>query len=262
MGSSPPQTFSKTDSLKQVLMMTPTRILRRPNQSDIAEVLSQTVCVMPVFNEAQVLTHVLQEFREVFPNVLCVDDGSDDESSEIAVRLGARVVRHALNIGQGGALCTAFSLIRGEGGIKYVVTVDADGQHRPSDALAAVQLLVSSNSDVVFASRFLERDVTKIPFSKRLLLRTIVRVRQLVTGIMLTDSHNGLRAIRAEALSLLPINHFGMAHASEIVSRCVKSGLSYLEVPVRVEYTAYSRRKGQSILNSVNIALDFLWRPN
>jgi glycosyltransferase involved in cell wall biosynthesis len=207
-----------------------------------------------------VLKQVLTELRAIFPHVLCVDDGSVDGSAQVALNLGVRVIRHALNIGQGGALLTAFTVISQESQFEYVVTYDADGQHRPSDALKAVEKLVASNVDVVFASRFLEAKVSSVPLLKRTMLKGVVRFNRVITDVDLTDTHNGLRAIRTSVLSKLPISHFGMAHATEIVSQTIQSGLRYTEVPVKIEYTSYSKRKGQPLLNSINIVLDFLWR--
>lgn len=206
------------------------------------------------------LKQVLTELRAIFPHVLCVDDGSVDGSAQVALNLGVRVIRHALNIGQGGALLTAFTVISQESQFEYVVTCDADGQHRPSDALKAVEKLVASNVDVVFASRFLEAKVSSVPLLKRTMLKGVVRFNRVITDVDLTDTHNGLRAIRTSVLSKLPISHFGMAHATEIVSQTIQSGLRYTEVPVKIEYTSYSKRKGQPLLNSINIVLDFLWR--
>lgn len=224
------------------------------------ELRSSTICVVPIYNEAEVLAGVLEELTTFFPNVLCIDDGSDDESARIASMFGARVIRHAFNIGQGGALKTAFAVISKEKKFKYLVTYDADGQHQPKDALAAVEKLVISNSDVVFASRFLEGDAKQVPIMKRLLLKGVVRFNRLITDVDLTDTHNGLRAIRVSVLSRLPIKCFGMAHATEIVSQSIQSRLRYSEVPVQIRYTEYSKRKGQSMLNSINIVLDLLWR--
>jgi glycosyltransferase involved in cell wall biosynthesis len=232
-------------------------MLMERHQDDIRD---SAICVIPIYNEAQVLSKVISDLRTYLPNILCVDDGSTDGSAKIAENAGARVIRHCMNIGQGGALQTAFRILSKENKFKYVVTYDADGQHRPQDAFNVVKKLVDSRVDVVFASRFLMGDKSQIPVMKRIMLRSVVRFNQWTTDVNLTDTHNGLRAVRLSALSNFSFRHFGMAHATEFVSQTIQSNLAFTEMPVTVVYTEYSKQKGQSALNSINILLDFLWR--
>lgn len=220
----------------------------------------RTVCVVPFYNEGRVLDTVLESLTEVFENVLCIDDGSSDASATIATNRNARVIRHCLNVGQGGALATAFQVVLSERQFQYLVTFDADGQHDPVDAQRMVHALASSDHDVIFGSRFLHQRSSQIPFFKRSLLRAMVWFNRLVTDVRLTDTHNGLRAIRVSALPHLQLQHFGMAHATELVSLVLQSHLRYSELSVDVKYTEYSKSKGQSMFNSINIVLDFLWR--
>lgn len=219
-----------------------------------------TLCVVPCYNEALVLGDVLDALLEVFPNILCINDGSLDASGLIANERGIRLVTHALNIGQGGSLQTAFSIVQHEQQFAYVITFDADGQHNPLDAKRLLLKLHDSNLDIVFGSRFLNDSAQTIPWYKRLMLRSLVRINRLTTGVELSDAHNGLRAIRVSALPHLQLSHFGMAHATEIVSKTLQANLHYGEASTEIRYTEYSKKKGQSIFNSVNILFDFLWR--
>lgn len=219
-----------------------------------------TVVAIPIFNEAQILDSVLSSVLSVFPNVLCIDDGSSDGSADLVRKRGVRIISHCLNIGQGGALQTAFSIIAMEKQFKYLVTFDADGQHDPLDAKRMILDLVKSNTDVVFASRFSGKNVQGIPLIKRVMLRSVVKINRYLTDVDLTDTHNGLRAIKVSAAANLRLVHFGMAHATELVSKVLQSGLRYREISVDIAYTPYSKSKGQSVFNSVNILFDFLWR--
>jgi glycosyltransferase involved in cell wall biosynthesis len=224
------------------------------------QISEQTVCVVPMYNEAQVVGSVLDSLKMRFPHILCVDDGSTDASAEIARARGVRVITHRLNIGQGAALQTAFRIVASEAQFRYLVTFDADGQHDPDDAVRMAIKLANSSASIMFATRFHQDAKSKIPIAKQIVLRTVVRYNKFATGVNLSDTHNGLRAIRAEALPLLQINHFGMAHATEIVSRTLQGKLEYLEAPATINYTEYSMRKGQSIMNAFNILLEHLWR--
>lgn len=224
-----------------------------------AEITTKTLCIVPMYNEEAVISEVVRGLRELFPNVLCVDDGSTDNSAEIAAQAGARVIRHAVNIGQGAAIATGFAWVSTQIQFDYVITFDADGQHRPNDALALVTKLASEQIDVVFASRFLDQRSESVPLIKRIMLRFVAFVTKYLTDVQLTDAHNGLRALTVEASKKISITQNGMAHATQFVSLVLQARLTYSEMSVTVLYTPYSRSKGQSILNSVNIVLDLIW---
>jgi glycosyltransferase involved in cell wall biosynthesis len=213
--------------------------------------------VVPLYNEATVIGSVIAELHEHFSNVVCVDDGSTDGSADIAAVAGARVIRHPHNLGQGAALQTGISYARAQPTAQYLVTFDADGQHRIVDALAMLKLAHDEDASIVFGSRFLD-DRTKPGLAKKIVLKTAVAVTNLSTGLRLTDAHNGLRVLRVDAAHAVDLKQDRMAHASEIVVQLGKSGLPWREFPVEVLYTNYSKAKGQSLLNSINILVDLV----
>lgn len=214
--------------------------------------------VIPLFNEATVIASVIRDLLPVFPNVVCIDDGSRDGSGEIARAAGAHVVTHPINLGQGAALQTGFEYAL-ERGADYVVTFDADGQHRVIDAVAMLDRARDEDLAIVFGSRFLD-DRTNPGILKKIVLKTAVAVTNVTTRTKLTDAHNGLRVIRADALRMFKLRQDRMAHGTEIVVKLGKTGLPYAEHPVEVIYTDYSKAKGQSLLNSVNILVDLIIR--
>jgi glycosyltransferase involved in cell wall biosynthesis len=211
--------------------------------------------VIPVFNEAQVLQSVVESALTVFPNVVCVDDGSRDGSVEAVLRTRAHLVRHPVNLGQGAALQTGLSYARAQPGAEYFVTFDADGQHRLEDAQKMLDMARSPDVDLVLGTRFAEHAAT-VPLVKRLILRTAVLLSPAGRKLRLTDAHNGLRVLTRPVVEDLHITMNGMAHASEIVSYLGRSSWRVREVPVSIRYTDYSRSKGQSLLNGVNILFD------
>lgn len=211
--------------------------------------------VIPVFNEAQVLEQVVRQTLGVFPNVVCVDDGSGDGSVDAVLRTDAHLVRHPVNLGQGAALQTGLTYARAQPGARYFVTFDADGQHRLEDAAAMVQVARSGEADVVLGTRFGEH-AAAVPLLKRIVLRTAVLLSPAGRKLKLTDAHNGLRVLTRPVADDLRITMNGMAHASEIVSYLGRSSWRVREVPVSIRYTEYSRSKGQSLLNGVNILFD------
>ncbi|QAB16815.1 glycosyltransferase family 2 protein [Leucobacter muris] len=214
--------------------------------------------VIPLYNEAQVIGGVVRDLRSVFPNVVCIDDGSRDGSGAIAEAAGASLVTHPINLGQGAALQTGFEYAL-ERGARFVVTFDADGQHRVEDAEVMLERARAEDLAIVFGSRFLD-DRTDPGVLKKIVLKTAVWVTNLTTRTRLTDAHNGLRVIREDALRRIKLRQDRMAHGTEIVVQLGRTGLPYAEQPVEVIYSDYSKAKGQSLLNSVNILIDLIIR--
>ncbi|WP_152230412.1 glycosyltransferase family 2 protein [Georgenia ruanii] len=219
--------------------------------------LSDAWLVIPLYNEAAVIEEVIAEALQTFPHIVCVDDGSTDASAERARRAGAVVLQHAVNLGQGAALQTGIEFVVGHTPGRFVVTFDADGQHDVADAAAMVRLAQHDDLAIVFGSRFLD-DRTKPGLAKRAVLKTAVWVTNQSTGLRLTDAHNGLRVIRRDAAAEVHLHQNRMAHASEIVTQLGRTKLPWREYPVFIRYTEYSRAKGQSLLNSINILVDLL----
>ena len=219
----------------------------------------RTWVVIPLYNEADVIADVIGGLLPEFSNVICIDDGSTDGSAAIAARAGARLVQHPVNLGQGAALQTGieFALMHPE--CDYLVTFDADGQHRVEDALAMLDAARDQDAAVVFGSRFLD-DRTRPGWMKKVVLKTAVWVTNMTTGMRLTDAHNGLRVIRRDAAQKIQLKQDRMAHATEIVLEIGRTRLPWIEYPVELLYTDYSKSKGQSVLNSVNILVDLVVR--
>lgn len=215
--------------------------------------------VIPLYNEASVIGDVIAQLREEFVHVVCVDDGSSDGSARIAAEAGAMLVQHPVNLGQGAALQTGIAFALAHPQCDYIVTFDADGQHRIEDALGMLEMARAEDLAVVFGSRFLD-DRTDPGWIKKVMLKTAVWVTNLTTSLKLTDAHNGLRVIRRDAAERIDLKQDRMAHATEIVLELGRTGLPWGEYPVELLYTDYSKAKGQSVLNSVNILVDLVVR--
>lgn len=215
--------------------------------------------VIPLYNEASVIGSVITQLRQEFAHVICVDDGSSDASARIATEAGAMLVRHPVNLGQGAALQTGITYALSHSECEYIVTFDADGQHRIEDALGMLELARAEDLAIVFGSRFLD-DRTNPGWIKKVMLKTAVWVTNLTTSLKLTDAHNGLRVIRRDAAEQIDLKQDRMAHATEIVLELGRTGLPWREYPVELLYTDYSKAKGQSVLNSVNILVDLVVR--
>lgn len=225
----------------------------------IETVNNDTVLIVPVYNEAAVLHEVLVEAMTTFPRVICVDDGSTDDSAAHIRAAGAVLVQHPVNLGQGAALQTGVEYALLDPTTAYFVTFDSDGQHLVSDVERMLAILREKDVDIVFGSRFLG-GTTEIGGLKKLVLKTAVRYTNATSGVRLSDAHNGLRAFNRDVASTLRLRMSGMAHASEIVTAVGRAGFRYDEAPVTIVYSDYSKAKGQSLLNSVNILFDLIFR--
>lgn len=212
-----------------------------------------------MYNEASVVGTVIEGLRKEFPNVVCVDDGSTDGSQDAATEAGAVVVQHPVNLGQGAALQTGIEYSLQDPELDCIITFDADGQHRVEDARAMADRILSGEADVVLGSRFLD-DRTKLSPMKRVVLRTAAVQSRLATGMALTDAHNGLRAFSPKVAKGINLQQNRMAHASELIHQLAEMNPRWVEQPVEIVYTDYSKSKGQSLLNSVNIVADLFFR--
>ena len=220
----------------------------------------RSVCiVIPVFDEAEVIEQVLEKVLADFPYVVCVEDGSSDGSAEAISRTGAVLVRHPINLGQGAALQTGLSFGLLDPAVQTFVTFDADGQHQLEDVSRMLARLDREDVDIVFGSRFLDGR-TQMSRLKRVVLKLAVGYTNRTSGLRLSDAHNGLRVFNRRVAEVLDIKQNGMAHASEFVTVVAHHQFRYVEEPVHILYTDYSKAKGQPLLNSVNILFDLFFR--
>jgi polyprenyl-phospho-N-acetylgalactosaminyl synthase len=186
---------------------------------------------------------------------VCVDDGSADDTGDIALRAGAHLVRHPVNLGQGAAIQTGVEYARSRPGAEVFATFDADGQHRVNDVLAMIDRLTTDAADIVIGTRF-GPGVSRPPLLKRVVLQTAAWLSPRGRRLGLTDSNNGLRVFNKTVADRLDITMNGMSHAVEFIMLIDENRWRVAEQPVEVLYTEYSSAKGQPLLNGVNIIVD------
>lgn len=216
--------------------------------------------VVPAFNEGEVLHESIGPLLDTGYSVVVVDDGSSDDTWDVLQTLPVYSLRHPINLGQGAALQTGMTFALNHRA-DYIVHFDADGQHRAADIATLLEPLERGEADVVLGSRFLRRtDTAEVPPLRRLLLRAGVWVNAALTGVRLTDAHNGFRAFTREAAMRIKLEENGFAHASEILSQIHRQNLRYVERPTSIVYTEYSRAKGQSTWDAIKIVIDLLLR--
>lgn len=210
--------------------------------------------VIPAYNEAPTIQVVIEGFLATPCHLVVVDDGSEDDTSELVRRTRrAHLCRHVVNLGQGAALQTGIQYALDQGA-RYIVTFDADGQHGVEDVCRLLRPLVEDDYQVALGSRFVEGGRTEgLPLTRRLLLRLATAMTRLVLRMDVHDTHNGLRAFTARAGRRIAITQNRMGHAGQILKQIQVHRLRFCEVPVAIRYTDYSLAKGQSSLNALNI---------
>lgn len=219
---------------------------------------NKIVFIIPVYNESRVIYDVLSNVLSKYRYVVCVDDGSTDNSIEEIEKTGAFLLRHPINMGQGAALQTGIEFAR-QLPVEYFVTFDADGQHSLGDVKKMLQTIKSNDYDIVLGSRFLG-DTIGMKSSKKIVLKLAIGFSNFMSGMKLTDTHNGLRVFNRHVAETMKITMPDMSHASEIIELISENNYKYVESPVTIEYTEYSKSKGQSVFNAINIGFDTLLR--
>ena len=215
-----------------------------------------TWVVVPAYNEGRVIAQVIEELKAVFVNVIVVDDGSTDHTADAALAAGADLLHHLANLGQGAALQSGItlSLQRGAG---RIATFDADGQHRVADLVALLGALEDGVCEVALGSRFLAA-TKQVPPMRKAILRGAVLFTRVMTGLAITDAHNGLRAFTRRAAIEIDLRNNRMAHASELLDQIARCHLPFREVAVEVRYTDYSVGKGQRTTDALRVLFDYL----
>lgn len=214
----------------------------------------RTLVIIPAYNEESNLASIIKEVRKKAPwvDILVVDDGSNDETAEIARDLEVAVVSHALNLGIGGAVQTGFKIAK-MWNYDIAVQIDGDGQHDPAFISQLVRPIVGENVDISVGSRFLENKKADGSFMRHIGIHFFSRLTTLITGARITDCSSGFRALDRNAINLFsdeyPVD-FPDAEALIIAHR---AGLRVGEVPVK-----FRRREGGK---SSLYFWRFLWYP-
>jgi glycosyltransferase involved in cell wall biosynthesis len=217
----------------------------------------KVVAVIPAFNEEKTIFEVVSNVKKYVDEVIVVDDGSNDNTLFCAKNGGAITCSHFINRGQGAALETGKQLALSRNA-DIIVHYDADGQFLPEEIRVMVEPIINGEADVVLGTRFLK---SNIPLGKKFFLQGAILLSKFTSGLNLTDTHNGFRALSSFAAEKIIIEHNKMAHASEILDKIGRLKLRFREIPVTLKYFSGSTRKGQRLPDYFRILFDlFLGR--
>lgn len=205
--------------------------------------------LVPAYNEAEnigvVLDQMPAEVCGVRTEVLVVDDGSRDGTGDVAAEHGALVARHVTNRGGGAALRTGYRLMV-ESGAEIVVTLDADGQHLPSEMPRLVEPVLSGEVDVAHGSRVLG-SADRNTRARELGIVFFNRLVSFITRTHVTDCSNGYRAVRTTVLPQLVLRQ-EQFHTSEFMIEAIKRGVPAKEVAITVEQRLHGHSKKPAVM--------------
>lgn len=181
--------------------------------------MPRTVVAVPAHNEALTLEAVVGEVRQALPqaDVVVLDDGSTDDTSERARRLGVTVIRHPVNLGYGRAVQTALKHANTLG-YETLVTIDGDGQHDPACLPGLLETMARESYDLCIGSRYVgERGYRGAPLGRQLGMRAFSALTGVLTGRRIYDTTSGLKAMRRTVFGPLTRWHFVDFHAEALV---------------------------------------------
>jgi glycosyltransferase involved in cell wall biosynthesis len=203
----------------------------------IERTLSKKIVVcIPAYNEADRIAEIVNRCLEYATKVIVYDDGSSDNTQEVAMRAGASVIKGVNNRGYGVAIRTLFQLAKEED-VDVMITLDADGQHDPGQINKIIEPVLDQGVDLVIGSRFLNRqDSERVPKYRSFGIKTITRLTQVASYRNITDAQSGFRAYSKRAISKINLYEQGMGVSTEILMRAKEKELLIKEVPVTVEY--------------------------
>jgi hypothetical protein len=219
-------------------------------QAKLPERFQDKIAILvPAYNEAENIGHVLDRMPAqvcgVETAVLVVDDGSRDGTGDVAAAHGAIVARHVINRGGGAALRTGYRLMV-DSGAEIVVTLDADGQHLPSEMERLVKPVLDGEVDVAHGSRVLGQ-ADRNHFARELGIVFFNRLVSLITRTHVTDCSNGYRAVRTTVLPQLVLRQ-EQFHTSEFMIEAIKRGIPAKEIPVTVEQRLHGHSKKPAVV--------------
>jgi len=185
--------------------------------------------VIPAYNEANRIGTVLSEIPEFVDEIIVVDDGSEDNTSEVAKRFGVKTLRLEPNQGKGAAMREGVKEATGD----IIIFMDADGQHKPDEIIKLVEPIVKDEADFVIGSRMIKAQ------GKRPLIRKVSNflstfLIRMKVGVDVKDTQSGFRAIKREFLPEIESKRYEVE--TEILIKAVKKGARVKEVPVERIY--------------------------
>jgi len=192
------------------------------------------ICVLiPGYNEEKTIGQVVSKARKIISNVIVVDDGSNDNTSQIAKSAGAIVIRHEVNKGKGAALRTGFQYVL-DHNFQAVITMDSDGQHDVNDIPKFLNALYEKKADIVIGSRM--KDISTMPAIRKVTNKLTSFIGSILIHQKVDDSQSGFRLITSDVLRSVTLETDRYEMESEILIKASRAGFRITSVPIKTIY--------------------------
>lgn len=215
----------------------------------------KTIVIIPAFNEQAAIGEVVEKSLQYADDVLVVDDGSSDNTCEIAEKAGASLLKHPTNFGKGVSLRDAFAHVEG---YDIVVTIDGDGQHNPDEIPKLIEPIIKDNADFVNGSRYLNGFEENTPAYRRVGQRVLDIATNITAGTSVTDSQSGFRAFKGSTISCYKFRDPGFGIESEMIADAAENNLEILEVPITVKYDVENSSTKGPVTHGVGVLLKII----
>lgn len=216
--------------------------------------------VIPVYNEEKIIKSVIDSLPKEIKGVdkivvLAVNDGSTDNSSKEIAKTGAKLINHPINLGAGAATVTGLEAAA-KVGADLAVTIDGDGQHDSADIKRLIKPVLADKADLVIGTRL--KQAKGMPIIKQIGNWGLNVITYALSRMWTTDSQSGFKCFSRKAMDTMDIQALGYEFCSEIIIEAKRKKMRVVEIPTRAIYSNYSKKKGQSIFNGMNIIIKLL----
>ena len=192
------------------------------------------IACIPAYNEESHIESLVKSAKNHVDSVVVCDDGSTDNTANVAKKAGAVVISHKINKGYGAAIISLFDYAR-ENNVDMMITIDGDGQHDPDQIPLLLNTMTQHNVDVVIGSRFLNQN-TEAPGYRQRGIKIITSAANYGTDLKISDSQSGFRAYSKIAINTIHPTEENMSVSTEILFKISNKGLSLAEIPINVSY--------------------------
>jgi len=190
---------------------------------------------IPAYNEEENIGKILVKVKAIADKVIVCNDGSTDQTLEIAKKSGVTVINHDKNLGYGAAIKSIFLKAK-EIDADVLITFDADGQHRVEDIDQVLRYIEERKADIVIGSRFLKNDTSEVPNYRKIGIKVITKITNTSIKEKITDSQSGFRAYNKKVLSEIILSDNGMGVSTELLIKASNKGFKITEVPIKILY--------------------------
>jgi glycosyltransferase involved in cell wall biosynthesis len=199
--------------------------------------------IIPVYNEELTIGNIIDRTKVAAQKtglsyeIIVVNDLSYDHSLQVACNRGARVFTLKEHLGKGYALRAGFNQVRGD----IVVTIDSDGSHWPEELDEVLAPVLAGQADMVIGSRYMNHKRVEARKLNKFGVRIFNYLIQLFTGVAITDSQSGYRAMKRQVLEKQKLKSGEYEIESEMLVKTAKAGFRVAEVPITFEQRTYGR---------------------